>query len=147
MRVYIAASKHAGDLARDLAALLSVEGHEVTSTWHADGGFAADPELEDERRRILGHNMSDLLRCEVLVALTHTGTPCATYSEIGVALGIGRPVVWIQGPAYEGGNIMDAHPSVYVNWTDEDDDPTDVGVVGALVEESLRAIGRRRWGR
>ncbi|HEY3234309.1 MAG TPA: hypothetical protein VGJ84_06315, partial [Polyangiaceae bacterium] len=51
---------------------------------------------------------AQLLLCDVLVALTDQGTPRGTLIEIGIALGLGKPVVWVSGKNGEGRNIFDS---------------------------------------
>ncbi len=68
-----------------------------------------DPEV---RTRILQANLSDISKSNLLVALTHVGNPKGTRGEIAWALGMGTPVLWIQGTNGEGSDIFDAHPDV-----------------------------------
>lgn len=112
LAVYVAAPLACVADAAMLAVDLRNAGHSVVSRWHAATAASEDPPDEQDRRRILTASLVDLDACEVLVALTHRGTPRATFCEVAWALALGRPVVWVCGLNDEGRNIFDAHESV-----------------------------------
>jgi hypothetical protein len=76
--------------------------------------LAVDPMDRVARHRLNGANLSDIHRADVVVAWTMTGVPSATLCEIGYAVGIGKHVLWVQGPDGAGANLFDAHQNVFV---------------------------------
>jgi len=113
MSLYIAAPLAQAHVARLLAAALTRAGFAIVSSWHATAA-TADPTAHHERQATLRDNLAEIQRCSAMVAWTAEGTPRATLCEIGWALALGRPVVWVQGPEGEGANIFDASPGVVV---------------------------------
>ena len=112
-RVYIAAPLAQAGACRLVAMTLRAIGAEVTSTWHSTTE-KLDPTDVDVRAAILRTNLDDLDRATIVVALLHEGTPRGALCEVGVALGMDVPVVWVQGPNGEGANIFDGHPYVTI---------------------------------
>lgn len=110
--IYVASPIGQVTVAREVAGGLRRWGITVTSRWHDTTGLGErDPELDSDRRSILTANLEDIARCDVLLALTHRGTPRATFGEIGWALATGKDVVWIHGIG-DGRCLFDAHPRV-----------------------------------
>ncbi len=110
MRLYFAAPLAWAGYAREVSAEVSrVGGHGIVSSWHdrvLPG--AVDPSAAEERSAILLANLADLRAAGAVVALTHVGTPRATFGELGFALALGKPVVWCHGAGGEGRCILDA---------------------------------------
>lgn len=85
--VYVAAPLERRDLARELAAALSVAGFRVVSTWHSTDvtrtieQSAADWTIARE----LAANESEIRRADVVIAL-HASEGRETLVEIGIAL-------------------------------------------------------------
>lgn len=115
MELYVAASRDCAGQADEVAKRLRELGATVVSRWHDGQIKLVDPADRDVRNKILAANLEDLRRCSAVVALMHSGSPKATYAEIGWALAQKRRVFWI-GPG-EGADdplacIFDAHPAV-----------------------------------
>lgn len=117
MRIYIAAPRAEYAVARHLARDLNEAGHTIVSTWHTLADLDGADETTDpaHRRELLERCIGDIAQADVLVAWTAQGMPRATIGEIVEMLRRHRrPVIWIQGPRGEGGNIWDADPLVLV---------------------------------
>jgi len=117
VRVYIAAPKAELARAKSVASQLRERGIEVTSRWHevlAEG--AKDPTDREERGTVLRHNLADLGRATVMLALTSDGAGRETYVEIGRAIECGIPVVW----SIERGGEALSSSSAFVAATDAD---------------------------
>ena len=123
LRVYIAAPLSAARQACDYAAALSSAGWLVVSRWHRialSSGDTIDPAGDTPRAAILAANIRDLESADMVFAYTAFGTPRATYCEIGWALALATPVVWLHADGGAGRNIFDAHELVYRVTTIED---------------------------
>jgi nucleoside 2-deoxyribosyltransferase len=84
----------------------------IVSTWHRRAKPKdKDPRDDEERAAILSSNLVEIERADVIVALVDDGEPHCTYGEIGYALAVGKPVVWVHESA-TGRNLLDAHASV-----------------------------------
>jgi hypothetical protein len=114
--VYVAAPLAHFRFARGFANTLTEAGFAISSSWHfaAFEDDVADPTDAPTRADILAMNLSDLVRADVVVALTAQGTPRGTLCEIGWHLALCKPVVWLQGPEGQGGCIFDASPLVTI---------------------------------
>lgn len=127
------------DLAEDLLDLQIV----TCSQWHAAVVAAAavrDPESDQTRRELLTLNLADIERADALVALVHIGEPRATLGEIGYALALRKPVVWVSH-GWRGRNLLDAH--VGVTRIDVADDSTR-RTLAARVARALAPVAVRR---
>ncbi len=114
-RVYVAGPLNAKAAVVTIVRFLQEkESLEVVSRWHELPAeiTSADPTDLGERRRLNDANIHDIKRAELMVAWTMSGTPRATYSEIGYALAKGKTVFWIQGHNHRGANLFDAHHRV-----------------------------------
>lgn len=143
MRIYVAAPRAQYPVARHLARELSEAGHTIVSTWHTLPDLDGADETTDtaHRRELLERCIDDIAQAEVMVAWTAQGTPRATIGEIVEMLRHHRrPVIWIQGPQGEGGNIWDASPLALVIRHVEQ-----VSTVGTVLEV-LRGIAGRLNG-
>lgn len=110
MRIYVASALGEIATARELADQIRRMGHEIASRWH----YIIQPvEPRDQATRhvLLMSNVQDLESCDVLVALTCDGEPRCTLVEIGYALALGKPIVWIHDSA-AGRNLADSHDLV-----------------------------------
>jgi nucleoside 2-deoxyribosyltransferase len=114
--VYVACPLPYHRYAKGIANTLAAAGFAIASSWHsADfGDEVSDPPDPPTRADILAMNLSDLVRADVVVALTAQGWPRATLAEIGWHLALCKPVVWLQGDAGVGGCIFDASPLVTI---------------------------------
>ena len=123
---YIAAPLGEWVRASIVAAHAASAGYDVASRWHDDAAVragAADPLDDATRARIAAANDADLARAHIVIVLTAWGSPRSTYVEAGIALALGRPVLWVIGPGGEGRCSHDAHPLVRrvvgsVRWDD-----------------------------
>lgn len=91
---YIAAPYAERALAILLMGTLESRGIEVTSTWlRVVDGITT----HEERRRCADIDLADVRRADVLVALTldAAAQPRMTYGEIGYALAMKMPVLWV----------------------------------------------------
>ena len=114
MRVYVAAPLACASQARHWASLLRDNCLGVTSRWHdlVLEDDARDPSDDQERQEILTQNLADLSRANAVLALMQTGTPRATNCELGYALALSLPVVWLSGPTDLNTNLFSSHPMV-----------------------------------
>lgn len=140
LRIYVAGSKRATKEVKDIQTSLGKVGYEITSAWVPDveANDGQDPTDKTTRRRAVTGNMAAVASSDLLVAWTVTGTPSATYAEIGAALALGKPVVWVQGPLGWGANIMDASPLVHVVLS------ADVTDILAAVDRVVTTLDRTR---
>jgi len=106
VKIYVASAFKFAKRAQKLAYKLSNECYCVTSDWY-------NVSLTD-KAAIFEKNLCEISQCDVLVALTDVGNPRATYCEIGVALALGKRVVWIQHENGRGANDWDGAPNVTV---------------------------------
>ncbi len=108
MRIYLAAPLALVNDAKFASRHMVSRGHEVVSTWH-EFVFRGDkdPLNPVARREILELNIRELEKAQFVVAIMTYGVPRATYSEIGYALALSIPVVWIGDGNV---NIFNAHP-------------------------------------
>lgn len=119
MRIYIASALSESAAARNWAVRISNErGLSIGSRWH-DYDAVGDPVSKDVRRAVFESNISDLRGCDALLLQTVTGAPSCAYVELGYALALGLPCVWLQpaGRRADGvrfSNISDASHSVMV---------------------------------
>lgn len=98
-RVYVAASLAKLDVAQKIARLIVKLGHLPVSTWHETvGAGAKDPYEADERRAIATTCVAQVKHADFLIAYTAGGYPCGTFTEIGLALGDLKPVIWCLPP-------------------------------------------------
>lgn len=98
-RVYIAASLGKLDVAQKIARLLVKLGHLPVSTWHETvKPGSSDPAEADERRAIATTCVAQVAHADFMIAYTAGGHPCGTFTEIGIALGILKPVIWCIPP-------------------------------------------------
>lgn len=110
---YVASALSEAHVARLLVRSISAAGLRVVSRWHdAVTPGQCDPTDPHTRWGVLTDNLADLRRADVVVAYTATGTPRATFAEIGYALCLALPVVWLIGPGGEGRCLFTAHPLV-----------------------------------
>lgn len=111
IKVYLAAALSRAPYAEAVAAELR-EHFEVISGWHArTQGVRVDPRDDEERTRLCALNLAELVTADVLVALVADGQPRATYGEIGYALALCKPVVFVHA-GQVGRCILDAHSFV-----------------------------------
>lgn len=111
MRLYLAASLSTVTAAKALAERLRLDGHEVASTWHdvvLEG--ERDPLDVDERRDVAIGCLCEVTRADAVVALLtdEDCRPRGTFIEIGYALGLAIPIVWVGGQH----TVFDALPFV-----------------------------------
>jgi len=141
MILYLAAPLSEARRACRIAELLAAHGHDWCSRWHRDvvlSGATADPgDDEAERARILAMNLEDIAKADALVVLLDRGTGRSTYAEIGYALALDKPVVWVSGPFGYGRSLFDAHPLVARVVTDV----IEPGSHAAMVREIALALG------
>lgn len=116
LRIYLAAPLVEAPAKARLASALAAWGAGyflVVSRWHQPTTPSADPAGAIDRELILGANLADLEAADVVVADTRGeaggARPRSTYAEIGYALAIGRPVVWLRPSATGNRSIFDAH--------------------------------------
>lgn len=99
-----------GEWAQDLSRNLT-----IVSTWHAIP-FAddrTDEALTDEAYREIGErNLEEIRACDVLIAFMATGSPEATYAEIGYALALGKRVVYVHAGKRGRKRVLDTLPQV-----------------------------------
>jgi nucleoside 2-deoxyribosyltransferase len=118
--IYLAAPLSEVESVRDWADRLRMSGFKVCSRWHdAVEVGATDPHSRERRSRILCDNLIDLQAADVVFANTCAGVPGATLGEIGWALAMETPVVWLQPPTRRADgvrhtNIFDAHDLVTI---------------------------------
>lgn len=116
LRAYVAAPMDAVTYACRFAEQVNaIEGCMTCSSWHfdvANSGEISDPVDALTRQQILSKNLMQIGLSDVVVVLGSKGTPKATNSEAGYAVGIGKPIVWLVRRNNEGSNIFDSHPSV-----------------------------------
>lgn len=111
LRIYIASALASAPQCNSYQQVLESRGYYVVSTWHSvvEPG-AVDPHDEAVRREIMITNLGELSRAEcVLGLLTHNQGRCA-YVEIGYALALSKPVVYLVGERDHGNSIASAHP-------------------------------------
>lgn len=106
-RVYIAAPIRESERAREFAAILRMSNIKVISSWH-DSGDDTDPIDDDAREEIWDTCRAELDKARIILAITDRGRPRAAFTEIGYALGRGKPIVWLSAPDQTGRNIADA---------------------------------------
>jgi nucleoside 2-deoxyribosyltransferase len=129
IRVYVAAPLDRVTKAKNIAVRLASAGYTVVSRWHEIASQGDRDPLElDERRGLLLGNFEDLESAGLLVAYVAGGTPKCTWSEIGYALALKKPVVLGTAPGADGRNMVDAHPLV-TTFTSEE-----------LLEETVAAV-------
>ena len=92
--VYVAASLAFARDADACAEALRASGLRVTSSWHNEGPHE-DPDDDDCRRAVIRTITSELGQADILVVLSYLGRPRATYVEAGLAMGLGKPIVWV----------------------------------------------------
>lgn len=125
-RIYLAAALGEAPAMRALASRIRAAGYEVVSTWHDDvKDGATDPHNEALRVVVLSVNLLQIHRAHLVLVDTPRGEPCATYGEIGYALGIDTPVLWLQPLAKRNDNVrytnvFDVHPLVAVVHSEAD---------------------------
>lgn len=120
LHIYVAAPLDRVTKAKDIAARLARAGHTVISTWHVQNiEGARDPLYPGTRRRLLLGNFAELESAHLVVAYVAGGTPKCTWSEIGYALALRKPVVLGTEPGAAGRNMIDAHPLVTTYTSDE----------------------------
>lgn len=122
LRVYVAAPLAYKMRAAEVANGLSSAGFEVVSSW-IPAALKEDGELRNFRARFTrqAQNEHDIMRADVLVALTAEGRPKATFAEIGFALALECPILWFQGAGGEGENLFDANMLVKVEFVTRED--------------------------
>ena len=136
MRVYVAAPLAQAVTAHAVGEMLRPE-HEAVSRWPGNVLELAadrDPSRIEDRCAVLRTNVVDLELADVVVALCHVGDGRATYAEIGYALALRLPVVWVQGGRGEGRNIFDAHDLVHAVIVERD---VPLGSLVGLVRTAL----------
>lgn len=111
--VYLAAAFTERASMIEWAAMLRANGLHVVSEWH-NTVATVDPVTHDARQHILYENLVGIAACDVMVVDTRHGLPCATFSEIGWALGAGKFVIWLMPPTrrpdgVRANNIFDSH--------------------------------------
>jgi len=95
MKIYIAGPYELRERAIALMQSLEARGFEVTSTWLRERENDA---THEDRRRAADLDIADVRRADVLVAWTrHCGAkePRGTLFEAGIAVGEGKPVLWV----------------------------------------------------
>lgn len=114
MKIYLASPLSENDYARTWRDTLVESGFLVVSTWHdlVTEHDARDPSDSDERASTLLRNLHELRSADVLLALMRSGIPRATNGEIGFAVALHKPVVWLAGPTSLNDNIFTAHALV-----------------------------------
>ena len=114
-RIYVAAPLSEVARAREAAGVVLQLGGMVASTWHEEvhrSGADKDPLDEVSRARVVASLVRDLLRSDMLVALADQGRPRGTLVEVGYALALSRPVLWLTPHEEAERCIFDAHPRV-----------------------------------
>ncbi len=115
MKVYVASPLAFASIAREYANRVRMtETMTVCSTWHDVVTEVVDPTDEGTRRSVLIDNLSDLNQADCALAIMSKGTPRAAHAEIGYALALGKPVIWLVGPNGEGESIFTAHALVTI---------------------------------
>lgn len=110
IRTYVAASLRWKDAAAKWADSIRATGIEVCSGWHDDPTVVDDLALGvTERQRAIRSITAELSRASVVVVLAHLGEPRATFVEAGMAIAMGKPVVWVCS-GNVGRLVFDAHP-------------------------------------
>jgi len=97
--IYLASALSEYAVIEERAQILRLHNYEIVSNWHgivAKQAEAIDPNDQSARFEIYKNNLTDINSAQILIADTRNGKPCATFSEIGYALGIKIPVIWIQ---------------------------------------------------
>ena len=132
---YIAAPLGEWVRASIVAAHAASAGYDVASRWHDDAAVragAADPLDDATRARIAAANDADLARAHIVIVLTAWGSPRSTYVEAGIALALGRPVLWVIGPGGEGRCSHDVVPPNRPDHPPHDAHPLVRRVVGSV---------------
>lgn len=109
---YIAAPMGEKKRAAELAQKLLSWGGAIASSWHDEPDVAEADLTELARQRIVRSLMSDVLSCDLLIALLDAGCPRGTFVEMGMALAFSRPVLLVPSPDPDARCIFDAHPLV-----------------------------------
>jgi len=101
LRVYVAAPFGDALLVRDAHMFLYALGMQPTSTWAQE----ADGEPEDLAamplrvvRRLAQRNDDDLACSDVVLVLPRDGAGREMYAEARIAVALGIPVIWVNGP-------------------------------------------------
>ncbi len=118
LEIYLAAPLSEAQQMRVLASRLERAEMTIVSQWH-DTVDTIDPPSKARRHAILYSNLDDVERADVVLVDTRAGVPGATLCEVGYALAIDTPVVWLQHEeapidGVKRTNIFDAHLLVTV---------------------------------
>src|SRR5689334_19474121 len=106
--LYVAAPYAHKTDARNVAFTARAVGFSIASTWHDQPNEDEDTLSEERRAAIVRVLVSELARADVLVALTAEGRPRSTLVEVGIAIGLGKPVVFLQD-GMRGRLLFDSH--------------------------------------
>lgn len=111
IRVYLAAALARARHVEAIAAGLR-QHVEIVSGWHSrTNGSRRDPRDDEERTAICALNLAELVTADVVVVMVDDGEPRATYGELGYALALCKPVVFVHA-GQVGRCILDAHSFV-----------------------------------
>lgn len=81
---------------------------DVVSGWHGRAKGPRDPRDEAERGAICAANLAELVRADVVIVMVDDGEPRATYGELGFALALCKPCIFVHDSG-TGRCILDAH--------------------------------------
>lgn len=91
MRIYI--SCHHPDPANELAAALTVAGHEIASTWHTDTAPRPDRDDANAWAQKANDNFEQIAGADALVLIAGPDKyPGGKFVEAGYAIGLGKEV-------------------------------------------------------
>jgi nucleoside 2-deoxyribosyltransferase len=111
MKVYLAAALARARFVEAVAAGLRGT-YDVVSGWHSrHNGSSRDPRDDDERTEICSTNLAELVGADVAVVMVDDGEPRATYGELGFALALCKPCVFVHDSG-TGRCILDSHSLV-----------------------------------
>ena len=104
MKAYVSSSYADRDRAQALMRTLEARGIEVTSSWLR---VVPAEQTDADRRKAADMDLADVARADLLVAWTREASaqPRFTYGEIGHALALAKPVLWV-GDERKGGEPM-----------------------------------------
>lgn len=100
MRIYVAASQHDWQRARDAMASLRTFGHTITHDWTGEvEHHAAIAPREDELRLYAEQDFEGVRSCDAILALTPPWKSwgCGLWTELGIALAMGKLCI-VTGP-------------------------------------------------
>jgi hypothetical protein len=91
MKIYIAS--HCQERAKRLAAILTGQGHTITSRWINESFLSTDAYLPPRRREIAEEDIADVTSSEALILIAGPDKcPGGKFVEVGYALGYGLQV-------------------------------------------------------